>query len=105
MRTIIKINNKQGLSFNFNYKFLEESCLAIVECSVENAAEYDSGIELFASHIYNAYHLNPLRLIVLSAFEGQWNMIQFTNFYNNKCRIYQKDPVAYKDIEGLVNES
>lgn len=103
MRSIIKIDSKQGLSFDFNYQFLEGSCLAVVEFSVKNAADYEYGIELFASHICNAYNLNPLRLIVLSAFKGQWNMIQFSNFYNDMCRIYKKDLVEYKDIEGLVN--
>lgn len=94
------LSGKQGESIQLKYDFLPSPCIAIVECGYFE--DCDHILELLASHICTHHKISPLKLIVFSKVEEDWNMVQFSEFYNGLCRVYSKDIIAYSDIQELL---
>lgn len=90
---------EKELKFRFNLQ--ESSNIVIVEMITPGNTSED--IELTASHICLANNISPLRLIYFIEENGEWQMIQFTEFYNEKCRIFSKERVDLQEIEHLMN--
>lgn len=85
----------------FKFHLQEMSNIVIVEMMTPDTTIDD--IELTASHICLTHNISPVRLIYFIEENGEWQMIQFTEFYNQRCRIYSKERVSLPEIEHLIN--
>ena len=85
----------------FKFYLQERSNIVMVEMMTSDTTIDD--IELTASHICLTHNISPVRLIYFIEENGEWQMVQFTEFYKQKCRIYSKEQVSLHEIEHLVN--
>jgi hypothetical protein len=84
----------------FSFSLDRTSGITVVKVPGEATPDY----EAIASYICNNYRIRPLKLVLFSKEDGQWQMLLFSEFYNKKYRVYSKEPVSYQDIKHLVSK-
>lgn len=94
------LETRKGGIIQFGYEFHKNSGVAIVEWLEKG--ETNECIELMASHICKNQEISPLKLIMFGQFEGKWNMVQFTEFYNGHCKIYKREEIDAREIQEFL---
>ena len=85
---------------HFKYKLDRSSNIAIVE--ILSSPTVDVSHEKIAAFICLSDDVSPLKMIYFVQEREQWQMLQFTEFYNNKCRVHSKTPVDKSEVVGLL---
>lgn len=85
----------------FKYLLQKWSNIVLVEMTSSETTSKD--LELTISHICRENKVSPLKIVCFIEENKEWQMIQFTEFYNERCRIYSKEPVSLQEIQHLMN--
>ena len=83
----------------FKYWLQKYSNIVLVEMASPETTSKE--IELTASYICRENNISPIKLVYFVEENKEWQMIQFTEFYNERCRIYSKEPVSLQEIQHI----
>lgn len=84
---------------HFKYKLDRSNNIVIVEIL---SPMVSVNHEKIAAYICLTNEVSPLKMIYFVEEGEQWQMIQFTEFYNNKCKVHSKTEVDKSEVVGLI---
>jgi hypothetical protein len=94
-----KYRQEQLEDVQFKYKFDSSNNLVVVEII---SAQANVSHEKIAAAICLLENISPMKMIYLVQEGVQWQMLQFSDFYNGKCAVITRTLVDKGELRGFL---